>query len=79
MLKFLNLLSNLHIKVQEKWMSYHANIVEIIWQNLAFLKVIIDTTFLDNSGKLIQKLAIFWQKSTLATTFNRENFTSMHK
>lgn len=40
-------------------MSYHANIVEIIWQNLAFLKVIIDTTFLDNSGKLIQKLAIF--------------------
>lgn len=47
--------------------------------NLAFLKVIIDTTFLDNSGKLIKKLAIFWQKSTLATTFNRENFTSMHK
>lgn len=60
MLKFLNLLSNLHIKVQEKWMSYHTNIVEIIWQNLAFLKVIIDTTFLDSSGKLIQKLVIFW-------------------
>lgn len=39
-LKFLILLSNLHIQVQERLRSNNDKIVEINWLNLAFLTIV---------------------------------------
>lgn len=39
-LKFLISLSNLQMKVQERFRSYDEKIVEINWWNLAFLTII---------------------------------------